>query len=293
MFTWFTSLDVQIQSALISATVTVIVLFITYILRSFWEKHFHLFKLESEHIYEQRKQIKQILSKNKIHLLNASDAFNHRLWNFSVNYQEKWHCLENYQNVEQENYFISFVYRFTAFFAWIRKLGKEMVFLDTTIASDKDLILIKYLQVFQQIMCDVQLLEGLDYDKNFATDHFFNNNFEEMSELLIDNDDIISFSRFKENIDDYKNKLLPIFDFINAISPNEHRYRWDKIKILHLTILSFLNTYGYDYQHTKKSKFITALSNFSNEIIITNFKILLEKYHLDSQKDFKQSLKKY
>ena len=143
--------DPKIIAAIISAIVSLFVVISSFIFRSYFEKHFHLFKLESEHIYEQRKRIKNILSNNKIHILNISEALNHRFWNFSNNYIEKWHCLENYNNLERENYYVSFVYRFIAFFSWQRKLDKEMIFLDTTIAANRDLEFLKFFKLFQQL----------------------------------------------------------------------------------------------------------------------------------------------
>ncbi|MFQ5532073.1 MAG: hypothetical protein ACE5ES_05655, partial [Candidatus Nanoarchaeia archaeon] len=99
------NIDPKIVAAIISAIVSIVVVILSFIFRSVFEKHFHLFKLKSEHIYDQRKQIKSILSKNKRRILNISEMLNHRLWNFSNNYREKWHCLTSYENLERENYF--------------------------------------------------------------------------------------------------------------------------------------------------------------------------------------------
>jgi hypothetical protein len=187
--------------------------------------------------------------------MNASETLNHRLWNFSNNYVEKWHHIDDYySNITKENYFVSFVYRFISFYAWQKKLDNEMIFLDTTIALKSDLVMIKYFKIFQQIMCDTRLFNGLKYDKSNSTDHFFNNNFEEMISIFIKPDSVLSFPHFKADIDNYIQTITPIMDFINGVAPDENRYRWEKIQILHICLLAFLNTFGYDYQYTNETK---------------------------------------
>lgn len=278
----------EVIAALVSAIVSVIVVILSYLLKSFFDRYFHLFKLESEHKYEQRKQIKSILSKNKIHLINACETLNHRLWNFSNNFSENWHYVEDYyEDIRKQNYFISFVYRFVAFFAWQKRLDKEMIFLDTTIASVKDLEMIKYFRIFQQIMCDTNLFSGYSYNHNDPTDHFFNNNFEEMISIFIKEKEILPFPHFKEEIEEYIPKLEPIMDFINGINPSENRYRWEKLQILHICIMAFLNSFGYDYQYTRESKLKLLAQKYGKNRFINNFKKIITEYKMDKQKELK------
>lgn len=281
------NLDPKIIAAIISAIVSLVVVVLSFIFRSVFEKHFHLFKLQSEHTYDQRKQIKLILSKNKIRVLNISETLNHRFWNFSNNYVNKWHCLKDYDHLDGENYFVSFVYRFLAFFAWQQKLDKEMLFLDTTIASEQDLELIKFFRLFQQIMCDVKLFEGFDYDINVARDHFFNDNFEEMVSVVIHDDDIYSYAEFKDNLPNIINIILPLMSFLNGVLPSEDRYRWDKIQILHIALMTFINSYGYDFQYTNKEKLKGLAEKYKHNKLLKNFELLVNEYHLDKNKEVK------
>jgi hypothetical protein len=286
-------MDPKIIAAIVSAIVSIIVVILSFSLRSIFDRYFHLFKLESEHKYEQRKQIKNILSKNKIHLINAAETLNHRLWNFSNNYEKKWHTIRDYYtDVEKQNYFISFVYRFIAFFAWQKKLDNEMIFLDTTIASDDDLVMIKYFKLFQQIMCDTRLFESYSYDISKANDHFFNNNFEEMISMFIkDRDDrIVQYAHFKEEINEYIPTIEPIMNFINGISPDEERFRWEKLQILHICLLAFLNKYGYDYQYTSSTKLIILAKKYSKNRLLSNFKKIVSEYKLEKQNELKETI---
>lgn len=127
-------------TAFISIFTTLITLLIALFapkLKEIFDRRFQLFKLQSEHEYEQRREVKKILSKNKIQLLNACEELNHRLWNFyGENYLKKWHQISDI-DVHEHYYFVSFIYRFIAVFVWVRKIEKEMVYLDTTFAFKK------------------------------------------------------------------------------------------------------------------------------------------------------------
>jgi len=110
------NLDAAVVAAIVAALTSIATLLISLGFRTLWEKHFHVFKLREEYKYEQRKKLKEILSRNKIQLLNSSESLNRRLWNFTSNYKERWHNASgNYGDAGY--YFRSFVYRFAAVFA--------------------------------------------------------------------------------------------------------------------------------------------------------------------------------
>ena len=157
--------DPKIQAAVISAIISVITVLLSFFLKSIYERHFHIFKLESEHEYEQRKKIKEVIAKHKTQLLDSAESLNHRLWNFSEKHNKNWHTVKNLKLLHEHYYLASFTYRMLAFFAWMRKVEREMVFLDGTVATKQDLNFVKYLKIFPQLLCDVTLFEGLDYNR--------------------------------------------------------------------------------------------------------------------------------
>jgi hypothetical protein len=63
--------DPKIIAALISAIVTVFMFIASSIVKSIWVKHFHNFKLKADHKYEQRKKIKEAISKHKVRLMEG------------------------------------------------------------------------------------------------------------------------------------------------------------------------------------------------------------------------------
>lgn len=140
--------DPKIIAALISAFVSILTVLLALFLKAWFERHFLIFKLEAEHHYEQKKRVKEVIAKHKTQLLDSSETLNHRLWNFADNYKHNWHKIKDINTLTNHYYLASFSYRILAFFAWVRKIESEMVYLDTTIASRKDLNLIKFLRIF-------------------------------------------------------------------------------------------------------------------------------------------------
>ncbi|EPP7097330.1 hypothetical protein ACTWOF_005328 [Klebsiella michiganensis] len=72
-----------IISALVSAIVTLLIFLLKAIISYFRERSFHEYKIRIENEYEQRKKIKEAISKYKTPLLDSAESLNHRLWNFS------------------------------------------------------------------------------------------------------------------------------------------------------------------------------------------------------------------
>lgn len=80
----------------------------------------------TQHKFNQRKQIKTVLARHKIHLLTACEIFNHKMCTFLDHSKLIWMEMNNdYSKKEDENYFFhAFVYRFLAVFAWDKENPK-------------------------------------------------------------------------------------------------------------------------------------------------------------------------
>lgn len=280
-----------IVAAVIAAITSIITLLISSAIKSIIDKDFHKYKLKSDFEYEEKKKIKEQLSLNKMKLLNAAETLNHRLWNFTDNVNERWHKVDGNYKVKANTYFVSFVYRLAAFYAWIRKIEKDMIFLDTTIASKEDLQFIKYIKLLQVIFCDHSLFSGHVYDKNYARDHFFKNQFETMAESLIIDKSICEFKYFEEHLSEYVIELDSVCAFIDGINPDEQRFRWDVLQIFHLTLMAFLNTYGYDFQFTDRTKIANLLNRNRVTTLLDNYWCTVQKMKMHNQKELKQVFK--
>ena len=275
-----------VQSALIAAIVSIITVVLGFLFRAWYERYFFIFTLESEHRYDQKKKIKEALAHHKTLLLDVGESLNHRLWNFLDNHANNWH------SVKDGYYLSSFTYRMLAFFACVSQVESQMVFLDTTIASKDDLNFVKFLRLFSQTMCDVELFTGLGYDASHAKDHFFRNDFIHMSQCFLDKESIITYADFRANTRSASDEALPMFTFLYGMSPDEDRLRWDRLQAFHYVLLMFLNSYGYDFQYTNEQKMHDLLSKQPREIKVTeNLRTMLARMHLNNKKEVKKVLK--
>lgn len=288
-------MDEKILIALISAITSILVVFI---FKPIADSGFHLFKLKQDYKSEQRRKVKVALAENKGKLLKSAEELNHRLWNFQENVSYNWHYVNG--NYRIENYYIqSFVYRILSFYANIKILEDKLIFFDGTVATSKDMQMIKFFRLFQECFCDLFLFENIEYNKNIAKDHLFKGQLDNTIDAMIHNGQIISFSEF-QNKTVIDKSFDYMFCFIDSISPNENRLRWGRIAIIHLTTIAFLNSFGYDFQYTNKTKikklFILYTQNSNLEIfttIINNFRNILSRYKMKDQPEFKYILNSF
>ena len=132
-------MDEKIISAIIAASTSIVTVLISFWIKPKIERKTHISKVEIEHEYEQRKKIKGVLSKYKIHIVNSADSLKGRLNNLSIHWSSKWHYVDgNFLN-QEDYYFQSTIYRILSFYAWMKIIERNLIYLDTTIASDEDL----------------------------------------------------------------------------------------------------------------------------------------------------------
>ncbi|MCC9018747.1 hypothetical protein [Flavobacterium lipolyticum] len=272
------------QVAWISIIVSILTFFITNWFKNYFQNKLLQRKLEIEHKFNEGKKIKETLAKYKIHFINACEDFNHRCKNLTKNHQENW--LKRDRDYNNEYYYYhSFVYKTLVLFAWIKKIQKEMIYLDTTIASKEDLEFVKFLNVFPEILCDLALIEGEKADGNRMKDHFFRVYFEQWSDCVIENDNLKTYTVFIQELPENQQNLSILFRFFDGLSPLEDRKRWDRLHMLHLTIIVFLNNYGYDFQKTSKEKMREIITKPKVSAYLKNYFIFLDKYLLLKNKE--------
>lgn len=277
----------KIFPAVIAAVTTVIVFFLTLLTKNFIDTRVLSSKLETEHKFDQRKKIKEVLAKHKVHLLSAAEILNHRMWNFSKNHNKGWINVQG--NFFSEQYYIhSFAYRILCLFTWINQIQKDMIYLDTTIAQKEDLEFIKFLKIFPQIFFDLTFIEGQNANGNYAVDHFFRNNFDELSRCLQGVNGIKSYDVFIEDLVQPDKNLIQLLKFLDGICPLENRKRWDRLHCLNITLIIFLNNYGYDFQKTNVDKLEKILTIPKTSNFLKNYFHLLKEYNLHTNKEVKK-----
>lgn len=279
----------QIITAIVSIIVTMIT---TLIIKPIADKHLHRFKLKNDYEDEQRRLIKKALAKYKVHFLKSCESLNYRLWNFLDAYTEEKHIVEGRFDNQNDYYLHSFVYRIASVLAWIQIIEKELIYLDTTTSTKEDLNLIKYFRLLEQVFCDYKLEEenGITEKVN-KQDHFLRNSFEEMSQAIITTNEVLSFSEYQNELKKFLPALTPMYKFIDGMNPEENRLRWHKLQIVHLLILSILNSYGYDFQYTEKSKIREISSKVEKYPLLRSFEKLILRTKLESEEELNTVVK--
>jgi hypothetical protein len=281
---WWNSLDPNITAAIISVGITSITLFIGGRIKRHNEKKLHIEKLIDEHRHDEQKKIKESISKNKIQLINAAEILNHRLLNFAGNWEKKWHHSDT--DVGENSYYsVSFAYRLLKFYWWVLKADNELVYLDTTLADKSDMDFIKFLRIFPGVMCQVTLFDGLDYDAEYDTDHFFKHDFENIIASFEVKKEFPEYQTFKEVYSGKDDEISSLISFIDGMSADEKRLRWTRLFSLHLLVISFLNAYGYSFQYTGSTK-IKAIAqslrlHLNGSTVLDNFNVMLAEIQLD------------
>lgn len=278
---------VSIIAAISSLVTAIVVALFKYIS----DRFFQSYKLKLEYKYDQQKKIKEQLSKNKMQFLNISETLYHRLKNLSENSDEQWLDVEGDYTEKRNTYFISTVYRMAVFFAWIKKIEKDMIFLDVTLAEKQDLYYIKYLKLMQLVFCDHTIFSELDYDHNYATDHFYRNSFEKMVETMIINGEVCEFGYYENDLKYFSKEMRPLFRFIDGINPDEDRYRWDILQLFLFTLIGFLNSYGYDFQYTNKKEVRRLLNVNRLNPLAKNYINTVKKMKVNKNKELKKIMK--
>ncbi|KGO92539.1 hypothetical protein [Flavobacterium subsaxonicum] len=277
----------KIFPVVISTITTIVVFFLTLLTKNFIDTRILRSKLNTEHKFDQRKKIKEVLAKHKVHLLSACEDFNYRMWNFANNHNNNWLKVNGNYLDRNTYYFQSFIYRLLAVLAWSKKIQKDMIYLDTTIASKEDLDFIKILNIFPCMFCDLTFLEGLQANTN-NTDHFYKNEFDHYAYYLITDDGIKSFSTYLDELSTSGSKLNHLFLFFDGMSPLESRKRWDRCHLFQITVIAFLNNYGYDFQKTDPEKFKEILNLPKRSSYLPNYFKLLDDYCLMHNKKIKE-----
>jgi hypothetical protein len=273
-------MEKEIFTALISAGTSIgtVILF-----KPVVDKHLLKFQLKQNYISEQSKKVKEHIAKYKGQLLSSAELLNSRLKNYAKNHNELWLiCNGDYINARHMHYVDTTTYRFLAFFANIKIIEKDLIYLDTTISQKVDLRMIKYFRLFHEVMCDVDLFKNFQYDKTYQTDHFFTSPFYNLANNLIENNKVIELDEFLSR----KTILLPkielVYKYFDSISPSENRLRCERLKAFHLILISFLNEYGYDFQRTTAKRQAELKVSLGDYKLLDNLEHLVEKFKINN-----------
>ena len=142
------------------------------------------------------------------------------------------------------------------------------------------------------MFCDLTFLEGVDADGNKTNDHFCRNEFELFPDAIITRKGIKSFSDYMDELKAIAHCSERLFLYFEGFTPNEEKKRWERLYLFHLTILMFLNNYGYDFQKTNDDKLKVILTVSRRSEYLSHYFNCLCEYHL-TENDQVKKLKKF
>ena len=275
--------DARLQAAIIAAVVTVLTLLVGTPIKHILEKKMIKHKLNLEYEYEQNKKLHDLIGEYHGRLLDSSVHLSYRIFNLYENKSNGW---LNPNPGANFYYFSSTIYRFIHLLALIRMFESKAIYIDSRIATKKDFNFIKFLKAFNWTCIDVKLYDGLQYNHANPSDHFFNDELKILCDDMIRDNKLMSFEEFQKVIKKKNNKYTPLLNFFLEL--DDSKLRWDRVVCLHLFLMSFINTFGYDMQKSKKKQFEKALSEVKNDVILKNLDDWFPKLGLHNQKDIKQ-----
>ncbi|NOQ71763.1 MAG: hypothetical protein GQ574_07175 [Crocinitomix sp.] len=283
MIDYFLSLDIKVQAALIAALTSLLTFIISISSKNFLERKIHSSKLKSNYEYEQRKLIKDVLAKNKGHLIHSAHSLNGRFKNYTKNYplSSEWLDRKTY-------YYKSFLYRILRFFAWIHIIEQDLIFLDTSISAKTDLDFAKYLKVFPEFFHDGDLVNELNVPRNeVENDLIFRDAFKRMFLWMITEDKtVISFNEFEEKYDANYSNFEPLGDYLDNVERDKAGFKADRLFGLQLMLVGLINNYGYDYQETSKKQLNELIKGQNTTRIFKNIRLhVFKKYKINKFKN--------
>jgi len=247
-------------------------------------------KLAAEYKHEQRKKLKELTGKYYGRTLRSAVNLNNRLWNLYQNHDKGWLEANGRFDTNCGYYLLSFVHRTLDFFTLIRQFEGEAVYLDARIAHKDDFIFMNYLDSLYWAMTDVALYDGVKYDSTLQKDHFFSDRLRAYCDLCISPTGFISHDALSEKIK-IDRSLDGILQFFDGLTKNESRLRWDRIVILHLILMCFINRFGYKTQYSKVNQMQEVATQLNNHQILSNLQAWLPRLSLENDKEAKKLMR--
>jgi hypothetical protein len=222
-------------------------------------------------------------------LLQASNSLNYRLWNLYSNAGAGWLNADgDYKHAGY--YLLSFVHRFLAVFSLIRQFESEALFVDVRIAERMDFIFLNYLAAIRWVMTDVALFDGVAYDTFRQRDHFFADNLRQYCDACVSGGQFITYDGLGSRVAADRS-LDPVFRFFDSLCPSEDRLRWDRLVAFHLLLMAFVNSFGYEPDHTSQAKFNAAARHLRHQEILANLVAWLPRHGLGKDKESRRVIR--
>lgn len=235
-------------------------------------------KLATEYEYEQRKRLRELIGRYQGRMLEAAESLNHRMWNLYENQDKGW--LNADGKYDDCGYYLpSFVYRFLNLCSLVRKFESDAIVIDSRIAEKRDLDFVKFGKAFAWAICDVALFGDIEYNAKYPTDHFFRDRLREICDACMDQETFRGQRELRTLLLNTP-EFHVVFRFFDGLKRNEPRLRWDRLVTVHLILLAFINSFGYDMQKSTPQQFKYVALQAKNAQVLRNLVAWLPKLGL-------------
>jgi hypothetical protein len=266
-------------TALVAASISALVALLTTILAAplrFWvERNLQSHRLGAEYEYEQRRDLRSLIGRYHGRLVEAAEQLHYRCSNIYAHDPERW--LE----APEGFYFQTTCYRVVHLVALSRAFEREAFYIDGRIAEPRDLEFLKFNKAFFWALGDTSLFEGLTYDESSSTDHFFFDELRLMGEAFYPRDgEPLPLSEFNESLAEQGNPFEEMQSFILGLRRGENRLRWDRLVVLDLLVMAFLNAVGYQTHRSTEREIAEVSAKIEHAEVRRNFVSWLPKLGL-------------
>lgn len=230
-------------------------------------------QLKRQHNQRERDKLRELISKYQGRVLEAALDWDRRMVQiYDGQFKDLKPGIDNREKSEQY-YYQSVVFRFLQLTAIARRFEMEAFYIKADIANKEDFDLLRYAKSFLWVMIHAEITPD---DGQPGAEHFRSDAFRPFLDLCyaIDKDErkkpilpevrsrqgelIFDWRRFLALLDKKKslrceNEVNELLDFFDGVCPEEQRTdgsprrRWDRLVALHLLVLAFIGTCGYDW----------------------------------------------
>ncbi len=251
-------------------------------------------RLEREHEQAERAKLQTLIGEHHGRLLEAVLDWDRRMGQL---YDDAWKQLqvgEAKRRSRDQYLYHSYVFRFLALLGIARRFELQAFFVHAHLASESELAMLKYSKAFLWVMTNADLHppDGLP-----GRDHFRNDAIRPMLDVCYleghglpetrgrDGSLIFDLRRYRALLESPEldvPELDEVLGFFDGLKPDgdrtpdgEQRYRWDRLVALHLLVLAFLDTMGYDWQRPSDAELDRAIEQLHEPMVASR---LLEAF---------------
>ena len=148
-----------------------------------------------------------------------------------------------------------------------------------------------FVRAFRWAMASEKPFAGLEgYPRGEARDHFYSDQYRALCAVITDERPTLDQRAFEALLAN-PDALQPVLNFFDGLSPEEPRFRWDRLVVLHLLVMAFINAYGYPMQASGFASFERTLAQLRHPEAGPKLVARLPRLGLDRHPDMRLLLK--